>query len=210
MLSIEVFSDLACPWCYVGKRNLEIALAATGIEAEVRFRSFELDPTMAPDAGRSIEELLATKYNMTTEQAKQANDHLTGVAAAAGLEYHLDQLRPGNTVDAHRLAKFAELRGLGLAMEERLFIAYFTEGQLLSDHETLTRLGVEVGLDDEELRSFLASDELLSLVRRDEAEAAALGITSVPTFIIDGRYAVPGAQDVATMSRVLTQASAKS
>ena len=210
MLSIEVFSDLACPWCYVGKRNLEIALAATGIEAEVRFRSFELDPTMAPDAGRSIEELLATKYNMTTEQAKQANDHLTGVAAAAGLEYHLDQLRPGNTVDAHRLAKFAELRGLGLAMEERLFIAYFTEGQLLSDHETLTLLGVEVGLDDEELRSFLASDELLSLVRRDEAEAAALGITSVPTFIIDGRYAVPGAQDVATMSRVLTQASAKS
>ena len=206
VLSIDVFSDLACPWCYVGKRNLEVAIAATGVEAEIRFRAFELDPSLPPDAGQSIEELLAKKYNMTTEQAKAANDHLTAVAASAGLDYHLEQLRPGNTVDAHRLAKLAERHGLGLEMQERLFLAYFSEGQLLSDHGVLTRLAAEVGLNPDEARLFLASEDDLDLVRRDEAEAAAMGITSVPTVIIAGRYAIPGAQDAETMGRLLLQA----
>lgn len=209
MLSIDVWSDLACPWCYLGKRYLEIALTATGIDAEVRFRSFELDPTMAADPGYSVPEMLAAKYGMTPEQAAASGEHLTALGAAVDLTYQMDSVMPSNTSDAHRLVKFAELRGLGAEMLDALFADYFAEGVRLADHEALAASAARLGFDRAEVLAFLAGDELLASVRRDEAEAAGFGITSVPTFVIDSKFAIPGAQDPATMGRLLEQAAAK-
>ncbi len=209
MLTIDVWSDLACPWCYLGKRYLELALEATGLEAEVHFRSFELDPTMSADPGYSVPEMLAKKYQMTPEQAAASGAHLTGLGAAVGLDYVMDAVRPSNTADAHRLIKYAELRGLGAEMLDALFADYFSKGVRLSDHEALADTAARLGLDRDEVLAFLVSDELLAVVRRDEAEASGVGITSVPTFVIDQKYAIPGAQDPETMGRLLMQAAAK-
>jgi len=209
VLTIDVWSDLACPWCYLGKRYLELALETTGLEAEVRFRSFELDPTMAADPGYSIPEMLATKYGMSTEEAAASGAHLTGLGAAVDLEYNMSEVRPGNTVDAHRLIKYAELRGRGEEMLDALFADYFANGVRLSDHESLADTAVRIGFDRTEVLEFLAGDELLAMVRRDEAEAAGLGISSVPTFVIDSKFGIPGAQDPETMGRLLMQAASK-
>jgi predicted DsbA family dithiol-disulfide isomerase len=208
-MRIDVWSDVACPWCYVGKRNLELALEELGLSPEITWRAFELDPTAPKSTSLSMDEVLSRKYGTTIEQAREMNRQMTATAAKLGLEYHLDTLQLGNSFDAHRLAKLAEDHELGGAMAERLFAAYFTESQLISDHETLIRLGVEVGLDEGEIARVLSSDAYADEVRGDEAMAQEAGFTGVPTFVIDGQFAIPGAQPAETMVRLLGKLAAK-
>ena len=204
-MKIEIWSDVVCPWCYVGKRNLEAALAEFphADQVEVEWRSFELDPNTPTRVGLSMDEVLERKYGMTPAQATDANRKMTELAASVGLEYHLDRVQIGNTFDAHRVIHLAAHEGLGGAMKERLLRAYFTEGRAISDPATLTGLAVEVGLDQGRVAEVLSSGEYADEVRADEARAVELGSTGVPFFVLDGRFGVPGAQPSDVLLRLL-------
>ena len=189
-VSVEIWSDVVCPWCYVGKRRFERALAAFEHPVEVTWRSFELDPSAPSEREGTASEHLARKYGMSVEQAEASHSQMTELAAAEGLEYHLDRTRGGNSLDAHRLVHLAAGHGLQDAMQERLMRAYFTEGEAIGDRDTLARLATELGLDP----APLAGDAYADAVRADEALAARIGINGVPYFVFDRRYGVSGAQ----------------
>ena len=195
-MRVEIWSDVVCPWCYIGKRRFESALAEFehAGEVDVHWRSFELDPSAPAMSERTLEERLAAKYGMTLDQARAANQRLTATAAAAGLDFHFERARPGNTFDAHRLIHLAAAEGLGPAVKERLLRAYFTEGEAIGEAESLVRIAAQVGLDAARAREVLAGDGFAADVRRDESEAAALGIQGVPFFVLDRRYGISGAQ----------------
>jgi predicted DsbA family dithiol-disulfide isomerase len=197
-LRIDIWSDIACPWCYVGKRRLEGALAqfAHKDDVAIHWRAFELDPS-APrvrDADGGYAARLARKYGSSTAQAEERLRHMTELAAADGLDFRFDRIRPGNTFDAHRLLHLAGLRGVQDALKERLLRAYMTEGQAIGVPEVLAPLAREAGLDEAEVRALLDGDRYAAEVRADEAEAHALGISGVPFFVIGGRLGVSGAQ----------------
>lgn len=207
-MRIDVWSDIACPWCYVGKRRLERALKEFPHDVNVVWHSFELDPS-APkerDASVSHAERIAKKYGISTEQARKNTQRLTDTARAEGLAFDFDHIRSGNTFDAHRLVHFAQSRGLQDVVKERLLQAYLEQGALMSDHATLIRLGAEVGLDESETTEMLASDQYADEVRADEAQAQALGISGVPCFVLDRRLAVSGAQSPQILLSALHQA----
>jgi len=208
-LTIEVWSDFACPWCYVGKQRLERALELFGDDVTVRRRSFELDPS-APHIGPAIAyaERLARKYATSLERAEEMIRTMTAAGAAEGVELRFDRARPGNTFDAHRLMHLAAERGRDAALEARLFRAYLTEGEALGDRETLVRLAAEAGLGQAELPGFLAGDEHAESVRADEAEARERGIGGVPFFLIEGRYGLSGAQPAEVLAEALGTARA--
>ncbi|HSD89334.1 MAG TPA: DsbA family oxidoreductase [Kofleriaceae bacterium] len=198
MLRLDIWSDIVCPWCFIGKRRLETALGqfAHASEVELVYHSFELDPR-APrtlDTTQSHAERLARKYRMSLAQAQQAIDRTTGLAKAEGLDFRFDLARSGNTFDAHRMLHFARERGVQVEMKERLMRAYFTEGQPIGEAETLAKLAADVGLPEAEAREVLASDRYGDAVRGDEQLAAELGIEGVPFFVLGGRLAVSGAQ----------------
>ena len=153
-------------------------------------------------------EVLSRKYGVSPERAAQMNDQMTATAATVGLEYHLDTLKLGNSFDAHRLAKLADDRGRGGEMAERLFAAHFTENQLISDHDTLIALAVEVGLDAEEAAAVLDSDAYGDEVRGDEEFASEAGFSGVPTYVVDGKLAIPGAQPPDVLVRLLGRMAA--
>ena len=195
-MHVEIWSDIACPWCYVGKRRFEAALAAFAHRDEVRvtWRSFELDPGAPPEREGDRAEHLAAKYGSSVEQAHAMHAQMTDMAAAEGLEFRFDLARAGNTFDAHRLVHLAAAHGRQDAMQERLMKAYLSEGELMSDRPALTRLAIEVGLDADEVHETLATDRFAAEVREDERTAAALGVNAVPCFVIDRRIGAPGAQ----------------
>lgn len=197
MLRIDVWSDIACPWCYVGKRRLEAALErfAHRDAVTVVWRSFELDPSAPRElpADLPFAARLARKYGSSVADAERMIARMTDTAAADGLDLHFERVRPGNTFDAHRLLHLAHERGLQGALKERLFRAYLSDGELIGDPDTLVRLAVEVGLSEPEARSVLAGDAHASEVRADETEARRLGIRGVPFFMFAGRHAVSGA-----------------
>jgi predicted DsbA family dithiol-disulfide isomerase len=210
-MQVEIWSDVVCPWCYVGKRRFESALQSFEHQADVDvlWRSFELDPgSPAVREGDPVQRL-AEKYGITRERAQAANDNLTAVAAVEGLEFHLDEVRSGNTFDAHRLIHLAADRGLQDAVKERLLYAYFTERAAVGDHETLRRLAVDAGLETAEVDTVLSSDKYADEVRADEQQAAAYGISGVPFFVIDGRYGVSGAQPADVLLNTLRAAYAE-
>ena len=204
-MKVEIWSDVVCPWCYVGKRNFEAALTAFphADRIEVEWRSFELDPTTPARVELSMDEVLERKYGMTPDQASSANRQMTELAATVGLEYHLDRVQIGNTFDAHRLIHLANDGGVGDAMEERLLRAYFTEGRAVSDPAVLAVLADEVGLDPDRVSEVLSGQEYGDDVRADEARAVELGSTGVPFFVIDGRFGIPGAQPPDVLLRLL-------
>ena len=204
-MRIEIWSDVVCPWCYIGKRNLEAALAEFphADQVTVEWRSFELDPTTPARVELSMDEVLERKYGMSPDQAATANRQMTELAAGVGLEYHLDRVQIGNTFDSHRLLHLAAHEGRGGEMKERLLRAYFTEGRSVSDPAALTDLAAEVGLDRARVGVVLASDEYADEVRADEARAVELGSTGVPFFVLDGRFGVPGAQPPDVLLRLL-------
>lgn len=209
-LRIDIWSDIACPWCHVGKRRLETALVrfAHRDDVDVHWHAFELDPSAPRELDRTVSyaERLAKKYGSTVSQAEAQIAQMTATAAQDGLDFRFDHIRPGNTFDAHRVLHFAEARGVQDAVKERFLRAYLSEGEPIGDPETLIRLASEVGLDAEEVRALLASDAMAAEVRADEADAAALGIHGVPFFVIDRRYAISGAQTAELMLGALTQA----
>ena len=195
-MEVEVWADVICPWCYIGRRRFEKALGRfdAADSVEVTYRSFELDPGAPTESDMSLDQLLAAKYGLSLVEARAANERVTRTAAAEGLELHLDRARPTNTLAAHRLLQLATVRHTRRSVEERFLKAYFTEGESLSDPETLVRLAVEAGLKDEDSRRVLAGQAFTLQVRQDEAEAAALGADGVPFFLFDRTRTVSGAQ----------------
>lgn len=208
---VEVWSDVVCPWCYLGKRRLESALALfpQRDEVEVVWRSFELDPNAPRRREGSAVEHLASKYGMTEEQVATSWARLTGLADAEGLEYHLDRTQGGSSFDAHRLIHLGAAHGLQDEVKERLLLAYFTEGEPIGEPEVLERLAVEAGLPAGEVADVLAGDAFAAEVREDEQRARLLGIGGVPFFAIDGRYGVSGAQSTEVLVEALTAAWAE-
>jgi predicted DsbA family dithiol-disulfide isomerase len=207
-LNVEIWSDIACPWCYVGKRRFEAALASFEHRDEVRvtWRSFELDPSAPAEREGDRAEHLAAKYGVSRERAEEMHAQMTGVAAGEGLDFRFDRARDSNMFDAHRVVHLATAHGLQDAMKERLFRAYLGEGELLSDHAVLQRLAVEVGLPEEEVRDVLATDRYAPEVRDDERTAMGLGINAVPFFVVDRAMGASGAQPPEVLADLLRQA----
>ena len=210
-MKVEIWSDVVCPWCYVGKRRFEQALAgfAHRDEVEVVWRAFELDASAPAERTGGYAQNLAAKYGVPVPEAQRMIDTMTSTAAQDGLDLRFDTARPGNTFDAHRLLHLAAERGVQDAVKERLLRATFTEGEPIGDAETLVRLVSEAGLDADEARAVLASDRYAAEVRGDEQQARAYGITGVPFFVVDGRYGVSGAQPAEALGQVLAQAWAE-
>lgn len=206
-MEVEIWSDIACPWCYIGKRHFEAAMVEFEHSGEVKltWRSFELDPTAPPEVPGRAADVLASKYGVTAEQAGQMQQRVADVAAAAGLEYHLDESRMGSTFDGHRLVHLAAQHGLQDQMTERLLRARQVEGKLVSDPETLVALALEVGVPAEDVREVLASDRFAAEVREDEVTARRLGITGVPMFVVDRRLGASGAQPSGVLLSLLRQ-----
>ncbi|MGH2865556.1 MAG: DsbA family oxidoreductase, partial [Solirubrobacteraceae bacterium] len=200
-----------CPWCYIGKRRLESALERFEHRDDVRvsWRSFELDPDAPAEREGDRAERLAQKYGMTVEQARAAEQQLTEVAAGEGLAFRFGAARSGSTFDAHRLVHLAQTHACQDAMKERLLQAYFSEGELISDHDTLVRLAMEVGLERGEVRELLAGERYAQEVRADERTAGELGIGAVPTFVVDRRLGASGAQPPDALLELLRQGWAK-
>lgn len=195
-MKVEIWSDIACPFCYIGKRKFENALAQFSHKdtVQVEWRSFQLDPEADNVPGQNIYEVLAEKKGWTPEQAKALSGQVVNMAKEVGLDYNMDATVPANTYNAHRLTHLAAKHGLQDAAEERLFQAYFMEGKNIQDGETLVQLGKDIGLAEDVVRSMLDSDAFQTDVRRDIAEAQQIGVRGVPFFVIDRKYAVSGAQ----------------
>jgi predicted DsbA family dithiol-disulfide isomerase len=204
-LTVEIWSDVVCPWCYVGKRRLESALARFDRPVEVVWRSFELDPSAPRERDLPAAEHLAAKYGMSVEQAQASQAQLTELAAAEGLEYHLDRTRGGNSFDAHRMIHLAAAHGLQDAAKERLMRAYFTEAEPIGDPDTLVRLMAEIGIDEDEARAVLDGGAYADAVRDDEQLAYRIGIQGVPFFVLNRRYGVSGAQPADVLLQALAR-----
>jgi predicted DsbA family dithiol-disulfide isomerase len=207
-LTVEIWSDVVCPWCYIGKRRFEAALErfAHADEVTIMWRSFELDPEAAREQVGTAADRLAGKYGMTLERAHQLHAEMTERAAAEGLEYNLDITRGGNTFDAHRMIHLAATYGHQADAQERLMRAYFTDGEDISVWDTLVRLMTEIGVDGDEAREALRLERFAEDVREDEQLAGQLGIQGVPFFVLNRRYGVSGAQPPEVLLDALQQA----
>ena len=207
-MHVEIWSDIACPWCYVGKRRFEKALAdfEHRDEVTVTWRSFELDPAAPAEQEGEYAERLAAKYGTSVAQAEQMVAGMTATAAGEGLDFHFDRARGGNTFDAHRVLHLAREHGIEDDVKERFLLAYFTEGELISDHPTLQRLATDTGLPAGEVADTLASGRFAEEVREDERTARSFGISGVPFFVVDRQYGASGAQPPELLLHLLRQA----
>lgn len=207
-MEIEIWSDVICPWCYIGKRRFEMALASFAQREKVNviWRSFELDTSAPQQYPGTLDEMLARKYGVSMQEAQAMNARVTGIAREVGLEYRLADARPGNTFDAHRLLHFAAALKLGDRATERIMHAYFCEGLAVGDRTALARLAPEFGIAASEALAMLHSDANSEAVRADEARAAALGITGVPYFVFNGKTGISGAQPVEAFAEALQHA----
>lgn len=211
LLTVEIWSDVVCPFCYIGKREFENALARFPHRDSVQvvWKSFELDPNAPARAEQDTYGMLSEKYGMTREQAMERTRGVRERAATLGLHYDFDKAVVGNSFHAHRLIQLAKTKGLGAEAEERLFNAYFTEGAHLADTATLVLLGTEIGLNAAEVEQMLAGDQFSDAVRRDEQEAQQIGVRGVPFFLLADKYTVSGAQSEEHFLGALGQAWAE-
>jgi predicted DsbA family dithiol-disulfide isomerase len=211
VMHVEIWSDIACPWCFVGKRRFEAALEqfAHRDEVTVTWRSFELDPSAPHERTGDRAAHLAEKYGVSVEQARDMEAQMTATAAGEGLSFDFASARSGNTFDGHRMVHLAAAHGLQDAMKERLLSAYLEQGELISDHATLGRLAVEVGLPGVEVEELLAGDRFAAEVRDDERTAGALGISAVPFFVVDRAIGASGAHPPAALLQLLDEAWAR-
>ncbi|MBO3664163.1 DsbA family oxidoreductase [Microbacterium stercoris] len=210
-IRIDVWSDIACPWCYIGKRNLENGLAVAGQDddapqVEVVYHSFELSPDTPVDFDGSSADFLAQHKGISIEQAHAMNDRVSQIARdQAGLHYRFDIQQHTNTVKAHELTHFAKEHGKQLEMTERIMSAYFLEGRHVGRIDDLVALAEEVGLDGAAARAALESDAYLPAVRADQEQARGYGINGVPFFVVDGKYGISGAQPAEAFTQVARQ-----
>lgn len=207
-IRIDVWSDVACPWCYIGKRRMEVGISAfsTGERSprvQVEFHSFQLDPRMPNDFAGSAAEHLARHKGIPEDHAQAMQDHVTRLAADAGLTYDFASLQPANTLAAHQLLHLAARHGVQIEVKERLMRAHFTEGRHIGRIDELAEIGAEAGIDRDAVIEALTTGTFLPAVRADLEQAATLGIRGVPFFVIDGRYGISGAQSAETFTRVL-------
>ncbi|MBN8235090.1 DsbA family oxidoreductase [Halobacillus kuroshimensis] len=194
-MKIEVWSDFVCPFCYIGKARLEEALKQFPNETvEVEYKSFELDPNAGRNTEPVMHEHLAHKYGRSLEEARGMTANMTEQAKSVGLDFHFDTMIPTNTFAAHRVAQLANEKGLGKETAERFFKAVLTDSEDIGDHETITRLAVDAGLERSEVEDVLNSDAYTEAVRMEEREAHEIGVQGVPFFVINRKYAVSGAQ----------------
>ncbi len=211
-IKIDIWSDIACPWCFIGKRKFEAgaqafaeAAGADAPDVSIEYHSFELAPDTPVDFDGSEIDFLSTHKGMPADQVKGMLDNVAGIAQATGLDYNFDILKHTNTVKAHQLLHYAKARGKQLEMKERLLTAYFTEGRHVGRIDDLADLATEVGLDRDDVVRSLTNDEFLDDVRADQVLGQEYGIQGVPFFVIDGKYGVSGAQESATFAQVLEQ-----
>lgn len=205
-MRIDIWSDIACPWCAVGKANLDTALAEFPHPVEVVWHSFELDPGARDRRGVDYAELLGRKYGTSTAGGQAMIDRMVATGRDAGVTLDFTRIKPGNTFDAHRVVHLGADRGLQGAVKARFLAGYLSEGVAISDHDEITRLAVEAGLDEADVRAVLSSEAYGEAVRADEQRAMELGCSGVPFFLIGERVVVPGAQPPATMLRALEKA----
>jgi len=194
-MKVEVWSDFACPFCFIGKQRFETALEqfANKDDVELVFKSFELDPHAPQREDHDVHDMLVGKYGMSREQAIAMNDNIGKEGKEAGITFQFDDIQLTNTFDAHRLAKYATEQGKNRILND-FFRAYFTEGRHLGDHDALVEMTVKAGFNEDEVRKVLQSNDYANAVRADEKEAQELGVTGVPFFVIDRKYALAGAQ----------------
>ncbi|WP_433215359.1 DsbA family oxidoreductase [Dactylosporangium sp. CS-047395] len=208
MIQVEVWSDIVCPWCYIGKRRLERALANfKGDEVSVEWRSFQLDPSTPTGDSRTVGESLAARKGMSLSQVKGMFAQVTAIAAEEGLAYDFDRARTANTLDAHRLLHFAKAHGRQGEVKERLMHAYFTEGADVGDHTVLASLAASAGLDEVAAKQALADGSYADEVQADIAQAREYGISGVPFFVFNQRLGVSGAQPLEVFQQALAQSS---
>ena len=204
-MKVEIWSDVVCPFCYIGKRKFENALGqfAHRDDVQIEWKSFELTPDFQPLPGESIHASLAKKKGVPEAEGRRMNDHMSLIAKEVGLNYDFDNTIPANTFLAHQLIHFAAHHGQQGAMKERLFAAYYLEGQNVGEIDTLARLAAEIGLDADEARHALLASTYANEVRRDEYEAQQIQVRGVPFFVFDDKYAVSGAQPSEVFAEVL-------
>jgi predicted DsbA family dithiol-disulfide isomerase len=209
-VEVEIWSDVVCPWCYIGKRRFETAVAelADEIDVHVFFKPFQLDPTASPGKAGPVLDAYAKKFG-GQERAQSIIDHVTAVAADSGIQFRMDRALRANTLLAHRLLWLAQATDNQVAMKERLLQAYFIDGLDIGDPEVLATCAADVGVDHERVLAFLDSDDGVAEVRNEMRAAAEMEITAVPTFVFDGRWMVPGAQEPDTFAQVLRRVVAR-
>ena len=207
-MKVEIWSDIVCPFCYIGKRKFENALNSFDQKdkVEIVWRSFQLDADLKQIKGQSVDEYLGIRKGTTTEKGKEMNAYMAGVAKEVGLEYNFDIAIINNTMNAHRLSHLAAKHGIQNTMEEALFDAYYTKGKDIGDVETLTEIGVSAGLNKVDIDTLFASDEYTEAVRMDQVEAGQIGVQGVPFFVFNNKYAVSGAQSTDVFKEILAQA----
>jgi predicted DsbA family dithiol-disulfide isomerase len=209
-IKVDVWSDIACPWCYIGKRKLEAGIEAYATQpntppVEIEYHSFELSPDTPVEFEGDEIDFLKKHKGVSAEQAREMLQRVTGIAESVGLHYDYDALQHANTVKAHELIHYAKSHGLQLEAKERLLKAYFEEGRNVGRIEDLADLATEIGLERDDVVRSLTENEFLPAVRADQRQAIEYGIQGVPFFVIDGKYGVSGAQDAATFAEVFGQ-----
>lgn len=204
-IKVDIWSDVQCPWCYIGKRKFEAAVAGFDGEVDVEYHSFELAPDTPVDFDGSPKDYLAQRKGVSPEQVDQMLARVTGIASSVGLDYDYDHVHQTNTIKAHELLHYAKSRGRQLDMKERLLKAYFVDGRHVGRIDDLADLAAEIGLDRDEVVRVLTDNTYLADVKADVAQAEAYGINGVPFFVFDEKYGVSGAQDPATFANVLEQ-----
>lgn len=207
-MKVEIWSDVMCPFCYIGKRKFENALAQFPHKEniEVIWKSFQLDPTTVTDPSLNSVEHLAHKKGWSKQQAQETTAHVTNIAKQVGLDFHFDKAVVANSFDAHRLSHLAKKYGKQNELEEKLFKAYFKEGKNTADHSTLLQIGKELGMDEKEITEVLSNTTFSNEVKQDILEAQQIGVRGVPFFVLDRKYAVSGAQESETFLGALTKA----
>jgi predicted DsbA family dithiol-disulfide isomerase len=210
-MKVEIWSDVMCPFCYIGKRRFENALQhfEHKDEIEIEWKSFQLNPDMVTDPNINIDQYLADAKGFSIDRARQLNAQVTQMAAEAGLTYNFDKAIVANSFNAHRYGHLAKKHGLGIEAEEQLFKAYFTDGKNIDDLDTLAGLGQELGLDAAEVKQTLEGNAYADEVKHDIAQAQYYGIQGVPFFVLDNKYAVSGAQAVPVFEETLEKAFAE-
>ena len=208
-IKVDIWSDVQCPWCYIGKRKFEAGAGLSGVPVEVEYHSFELAPDTPVDFDGTPLEYLAQRKGMSLEQVLPMLERVTGIAKDVGLDYDYDHVHQTNTVISHELIHFAKSKGRQLEMKERLLKAYFINGEHVGRIPNLVEIAVELGYDRAEVTEALESHRFLADVKADVALAQEYGIQGVPFFVIDGKYGVSGAQEAATFANVLTQVAAE-